>query len=69
MRAHNEYIPLNVPRWSALQNERKTCPSFAESVQAAFRTSPRTNPQRLEPPCNIPVRLVTFSLRRGLPDP
>ena len=28
---------------------------------AAFRTSPRTNPQRPGPPRNIPVRLVTFS--------
>lgn len=38
-------------------------------MQADFRTSPRTNPQRPGPPRNTPVRLVTFSLRKGLPGP
>lgn len=37
----------------------------AESVQAAFRTSPGTNRQRPEPPRNTPVRLVTFSSPKG----
>jgi hypothetical protein len=55
--------------WRAFRNERKTCSSFAELVQAAFRTSRRTNPQRPGPPRNTPVRLVTFSLRKGRPGP
>ena len=38
-------------------------------MQAAFRTSPRTNRQRPGPPRNTPVRLVTFSSSKGVPGP
>ena len=40
-----------------------------ESVQAAFRTPPRTNPQRPGPPRNTPVRLVTFRSPKAVPGP
>ena len=49
----------------AFRNESKTYPSFAESVQAAFGTLPRTNPQCPGPPRNTPVRLITFSSPKG----
>ena len=55
--------------WCAFRNERKTCPSFAESVQHGFRKSPGTNPQSPGPPRNAPVRLVTFNSPKGVPGP
>ena len=39
------------------------------SVQTAFRRSPRTAPQRPGPPRNTTVRLVTFISPKGVPGP
>jgi len=58
---------LNVSRpwWRAPSG----CPSCAESVKAALRASPRTNPQRRKPFHDTPVLPATLRLSSGVTGP